>query len=59
VRDSLASIDKARTLFGYHELVGFEEGLRQTIAYYRHTSAERRRTEPRGVARRALLLESS
>src|SRR5436309_15533046 len=29
VRDSLASIDKARTLFGYHELVGFEEGLRQ------------------------------
>jgi UDP-N-acetylglucosamine/UDP-N-acetyl-alpha-D-glucosaminouronate 4-epimerase len=59
VRDSLASIEKARELFGYSAVVSFEEGLRQTIAYYGHTIAARRRTEPRGVARRALLLEPS
>jgi len=59
VRDSLASIEKARELFGYSAVVSFEEGLRQTIAHYGHTIASRRRTEPRGVARRALLLEPS
>src|SRR5439155_1076152 len=37
VRDSLAAIEKARELFGYGEVVSFEEGLRQTIAYYGHT----------------------
>ena len=59
VRDSLAAIEKARELFGYGEVVSFEEGLRQTIAYYGNTVVGRRRTEPRGVARRALLLEPS
>jgi len=59
VRDSLAAIEKARELFGYSEVVSFEDGLRQTIAYYGHTVVGRRRTEPRGVARRALLLEPS
>src|SRR2546430_6624082 len=52
VRDSLAAIEKARELFGYSEVVSFEDGLRQTIAYYGHTVVGRRRTEPRGVARR-------
>ncbi|MGH9587588.1 MAG: SDR family oxidoreductase [Acidobacteriaceae bacterium] len=35
VRDSLADISAARNAFGYEPLVGFEEGLRRTVAWYR------------------------
>lgn len=35
VRESLADITQARTLLGYEPKVGFEEGLRRSIAYYR------------------------
>ncbi len=52
VRDSLASIDKARALEEYQPVVDFREGLRQTVAYYRHhRKAGRRRRRPRTVAR--------
>ena len=43
VRNSLASIDKARELVGYEPVVDFDEGLRQTVAYYRAHHTERRR----------------
>jgi len=58
VRDSLASIDKARDLIGYQPLVSFEEGLRRTVAHYQLAGVGRRRTEPRGV-RRAQLFGAS
>jgi nucleoside-diphosphate-sugar epimerase len=35
VLHSLADISKAKTLLGYEPLVGFDEGLRQTVAWYR------------------------
>lgn len=35
VRDSHADISAAREAFGYHPLVGFEEGLRRTVEWYR------------------------
>jgi UDP-glucose 4-epimerase len=35
VRDSLANISLARTLLKYEPTVGFDEGLRRTIEYYR------------------------
>jgi len=35
VRDSQADIDKARRLLGYTPIVGFEEGLGRTVAWYR------------------------
>ncbi len=35
VRDSLADITRARELLGYEPPVSFEEGLRQSIEYYR------------------------
>jgi UDP-glucose 4-epimerase len=35
VRESLADISLARELLGYEPTVGFDEGLRRTIAYYR------------------------
>jgi nucleoside-diphosphate-sugar epimerase len=35
VRHSLADIAKAERLLGYHPVVPFREGLRQTLAYYR------------------------
>ncbi len=35
VRDSQASIDKARRLLGYAPIVPFEEGLRRTVAWFR------------------------
>jgi UDP-glucose 4-epimerase len=35
VRESLADISQARTLLGYHPQNSLEEGLRQTIDYYR------------------------
>ena len=35
VRESLADITLATQLLGYEPIVGFEEGLRRSIAYYR------------------------
>jgi UDP-glucose 4-epimerase len=35
VRDSLADISAAREALGYAPQVGFEEGLRRTVAWYR------------------------
>jgi len=35
VRDSQADIEKARRLLGYAPIVGFEEGLRKTVDWYR------------------------
>jgi nucleoside-diphosphate-sugar epimerase len=35
VRDSLADISAAQEAFGYVPTVGFEEGLRRTVAWYR------------------------
>jgi len=43
ITNSLASIDKARELVGYEPRVDFDEGLRQTVAYYRARRRERRR----------------
>ncbi len=37
VRDSLADITRARELLGYTPLVGLDEGLRQTIAWFEST----------------------
>jgi nucleoside-diphosphate-sugar epimerase len=37
VRDSLADITRARELLGYQPLVGLEEGLRETVAWYAST----------------------
>jgi nucleoside-diphosphate-sugar epimerase len=37
VRDSLADITRARELLGYTPIVGLEEGLRQTVAWYMAT----------------------
>ncbi len=34
VRDSLADITRARELLGYTPIVGLEDGLRQTVAWY-------------------------
>jgi UDP-glucose 4-epimerase len=49
VRNSLAAIDKARQLVGYEPLVEFDEGLRQTIAFYRAQRAIRPRRRARAV----------
>jgi nucleoside-diphosphate-sugar epimerase len=38
VRDSQASIDAAQQGFGYQITVGFEEGLRRTVDWYRSTA---------------------
>ena len=43
ITNSLASIDKARELVGYEPMVDFDEGLRQTVAYYRARRRDRRR----------------
>ena len=40
VRDSLADISAAAEAFGYKPLVGFEEGLRRTVAWYLDTTAQ-------------------
>ncbi len=37
VRDSLADISLARKLLNYAPTVGFEEGLRRTVEYYKST----------------------
>ncbi len=39
IRMSLADISAARQAFGYMPLVGFEEGLRRTVEWYRTQSA--------------------
>jgi UDP-glucose 4-epimerase len=39
VRDSLADLSKARRLLGYQPIVSFEEGLRQTVDWYRESTA--------------------
>jgi UDP-glucose 4-epimerase len=38
VRDSLADISLARKLLKYEPIVGFDEGLKRTVAYYRSIS---------------------
>src|SRR6058998_105965 len=43
ITNSLASIDKAQELVGYEPKVDFDEGLRQTVAYYRARRRDRRR----------------
>jgi UDP-glucose 4-epimerase len=40
VRDSLADISAAREALGYEPAIGFEEGLRRTVAWYRERYAE-------------------
>ena len=39
VRDSQADISKAQRLLGYQPVVGFEEGLGRTVAWYRESVA--------------------
>ena len=39
VRDSQADITRARTVLGYKPIVSFEEGLRQTLEWYRTEAA--------------------
>jgi UDP-glucose 4-epimerase len=43
VRDSLASIDQARTTLGYEPLVDFDAGLAHTVAWYRAAARPRPR----------------
>jgi nucleoside-diphosphate-sugar epimerase len=38
VRDSLADLGKARRILGYVPTVSFEEGLKQTVAWYREST---------------------
>jgi UDP-glucose 4-epimerase len=40
VRDSHADISAARVAFGFRPEIGFEEGLRRTVAWYRSQRAE-------------------
>jgi UDP-N-acetylglucosamine/UDP-N-acetyl-alpha-D-glucosaminouronate 4-epimerase len=40
VRDSQADISKARRLLGYEPTVTFEQGLKNTVEWYRNTQAE-------------------
>ena len=39
IRDSMADIGAAREGFGYKPMVGFEEGLRRTMEWYREAYA--------------------
>jgi UDP-glucose 4-epimerase len=41
VKESLADISLARELLGYEPVVGFDEGLRRTIDFYRKTAASK------------------
>jgi UDP-glucose 4-epimerase len=41
IQDSLADISAAREAFGYEVKVGFEEGLRRTVAWYREQYSEK------------------
>ena len=49
VRDSVAELARARRLLGYEPIVDFEEGLRQTIAFYRARRDAARRKRARAV----------
>jgi UDP-glucose 4-epimerase len=40
VRDSLADVTAAGEAFGYRPTVGFEEGLRRTVAWYQDTAGD-------------------
>ena len=42
VRDSQADIQKARRLLGYETTVGFDEGLKKTVEWYRASLGDRR-----------------
>ena len=42
IRESMADITAARQLLGYDPPVGFEEGLRRSIDYYRHVAGSSR-----------------
>jgi len=53
VKDSLASVAKAREIIGYEPVVDFDEGLRRTVAYFRETRTQRRRRRARAVVRAA------
>ncbi len=39
VRDSLASLERARTVLGYEPAVHWRDGLRETLAWYRSRAA--------------------
>jgi len=49
VRDSVAELAKARRLMGYEPVVDFEDGLRQTIGFYRARRDAPRRKRARAV----------
>jgi len=49
VRDSVAELAKARRLMGYEPVVDFEEGLRQTIGFYRARRDAPQRKRARAV----------
>ena len=49
IRDSLADIRRAKELLGYEPLVGFEEGLRRTVAWYRQTEVKPEASAPTSV----------
>ena len=44
VKDSQADISRAKTLLGYEPLVSFEDGLRETVEWYRTAHAAAART---------------
>ena len=39
VRDSQASIEKARELLGYTPIISFDEGLKRTVEWYRSSQS--------------------
>ncbi len=49
VRDSQADITAARKVLGYEPKIGFEDGLRQTVDWYRENAAALFRTEPKSA----------
>ena len=46
IQNSLADVSAARAAFGYEPRVSFEEGLRQTVDWYRETYSVAEETEP-------------
>jgi len=52
VRDSLASLDRARRLLGYQPRISLDEGLRRIWAWLGNGSAAARRLDSEGVRRR-------
>src|SRR5437870_4994727 len=53
VKNSLASITKARELVGYQPEVDLDEGLRRTITFYREARMQRRRRRGRAIVQAA------